>query len=697
MIFIYLEVNLFICYCSHNMENKIDSDNASNNDELFVIEIMKNLSLNCSSSHSECNKIQKIILKNIHDGKYYPAKVLEGYIKFLTKSNYGSYYSYDYYGSKKCIVKSENYIQALSALIAFHCPTSSSINLLIDANMVNIINIIIDNGYELPRSSLDYAISSGKPDIADILSKYDKLEVTAYQLEAASAKNIKKTIMNILTRKISPTSNSIVNAIKHKNIDLVKTMLNLGGFKVDSSLLVAACESKDYEMIKLFLDLKIIPTSICFKKIVSNEDISGYGYRRSRYLGKTNKYNDISKLVDLLINYGYKPTYDDIVVATRNHIKINNIELYDIKLDEKFLEVCAEYNYYPYQLKDINPTTKCLEKACTKSGNLTAIKDLVKNNVKPNTQCLREACKHKNNLQTIKFLIQHGAKPDLECIENISNVLGNRSLLFIINEYKKTGNIKKDNEDKKDDKYIVISDDDLDEPDEGNVNEIKIENDDELEGVVNINDDSDDENKGSSDDGPNEESNSDDDGDDENKGNSDDQVDENKGYSGNEPDQNKKGIKEGKEYIKGSTPIKNKKGKNDKILVKGKKNKDSKKKNEVEEIEDEIEDGAEVGIPENKIEIITVVKLNKEIDIKETFALNDNLSIFLTKKKGSKMTYLEVKQKILEYAKDNNLFDKNNKLLIKINQDINKISGYKINAYMNFIDFDNFIANCISK
>lgn len=598
-------------------------ENIVYDDELFVTEIIHKLgSTNCNySTHNECRKIQATILNKIHNGNIYPAKVLESYIKFLTKS-YGGYY--DYYYTKRCISRPENYIEALGSLISFHCPSTLSIKLLIDTNAVMVINKIIDNGYEIPESLLDYAITADKSDIADVLSKYDKIEVTTRHLELASSRGMLKTVVNILTRKISPTKNVVKNIIGKKNIQLVKTLLNLGGFELDTSLLIAACESKDYEIIKLFLDLKIAPTTECFKKLVSdNTSIYRYRYssRQNKYNGKS--YDHISDIIDLLVSYGYKITYDDVVTATKNHVKINNIEVYDIKLDEKFLEVCAEYNFYPYALKNINPTVKCLEKACAKAGNLTAIKDLVKKNVKPNTECLRQACKHKNNLQTIKFLISNGAKPDFQCVENLSNILGNRSLSYILNEYKKTINTEE-----KEEKKLIKNNENKNDNDKISDNEL--EKLDDVDGLEISNDMKDNKLCDSC-------------SDESSKNNSDD---------------NKINEKE----------IKNKK----KILVKGKKTQ------------------------KDQVEIINITKPNKEIKIKETYVLNDNLSLLLTKKKGAKMTYLEVKQKLLEYIKNNNLFDKNNKLLIKINSEINSISGYKVNAFMSFVDFDNFVANCIT-
>ena len=97
------------------------------------------------------------------------------------------------------------------------------------------------------------------------------------------------------------------------------------------------------------------------------------------------------------------------------------------------------------------------------------------------------------------------------------------------------------------------------------------------------------------------------------------------------------------------------------------------------------------------MEILTINKPTEDIKLRETYELKDKLSLFISKKKGTKMTYLDVKQKLLEYIKTNDLFDGDNKMLIRINTDISNISGYKENTYFNFADFDNFVFNCVNE
>ena len=734
------------------MQDKNQDKNQAHDDDLnnadYVKQVLTCMNATCSSySHENCKKVQNLILQNIQNGRIFPSNVLDSYVRFLVKPT-----TLGYYSRPDCCRHGENYLQALSALIAFNCPLNTSLIAFVDNNMVEMIQSVVNNGYDIPQSLLSHAITSEKETIANILSKYDKLEVTADHLNKASLKHMHDTVLNILTRKISPTKEAIICTIESGNTSLVKTMLNLGTVNLDSSFLMAACQAHSEDLIAMFLDIKILPTKECFNKLINNntKDADIYNYNRRRRIYGRNEQKqekETSALIDLLIKYGYKPDYADVTNATRKKIKINNIEMFDIKFDEKFLEVCAEQNFYPYKLHNINPTAKCLEKACTKSGNLPAIKDLViKQGLKPTSECMRAACKHKSNIQTIKLLVQHGGKPDFKCIENIADTIRNRTLSYVIDEYKKHAKItevnyvEEDDSDKDDsDKDDSVKDDvkdvadknaykdpdkDSDEedpdkdPDEDPDEEETDKNSPKKDAIKRVRKDSDED---SDKDGDKDDDNDSDDEDIEN-------VDDKKNISVNQQLKSiadKKNFEKIKEisdeeieqieqieqinndevkdievYIRG--PKKGMPKPSKKILVKGKGRKTTQPikelKSEEESDNEQNTSSSSIRVPvEDKIDIISIDKPAKVLKLKDIYNLNDNLSLLLTKKKSSKMTFLEVKQKLLHYVKNNNLFDEKNKLLIKITPEVHKISGLKVNTFMNFIEFDNFVSSCILK
>ncbi|AYV81423.1 MAG: SWIB/MDM2 domain protein, partial [Harvfovirus sp.] len=507
----------------------------------------------------------------------------------------------------------------------FNCPNALSMHTLITTNCVEIIESILLNGYDIGKNTFMAAINCQNVTIAELFSKYDKTDINISHLNAAAEKNKPSVVINILQRKIQPTSVTVDHAFTNKNANLVKTLIEMGAVPLNEKLLVKACDAQNYELIKMFLDLKILPTKECFKSLVS-ADFAKYG-RRSYYYRKTakNDMDNTNSLVDLLVSYGFKPDYDDIVIATNNHLKLNNIEMFEIKLDDKFLELCAELNFYPYKLTDVKPNVKCLELACKKAGNLVAIKTLVKSGLKPDLACLQAACQMRSNLATIRFIIDQGVVPDFICIRHCAATLGNKTLSFLLSLYKS------------DEEQEVAVDDESSESieDDTSGSPPALELPEDLPEVVIADEISEEE-----------------------------IPEEVIPEEPEEPEESPKKKTKGKIIVKGKAP-----------------------KNEVVIEEAPL-------LPQT---IVKITKPTKEIKLKELYSLNDKLSLLLTNEEGNKMTFLDAKQKLLEYVNKNDLFDKTDKFLIKIDAEINKISGFEVNKYLNFMDFDNFVANCLLK
>ena len=673
-----------------NVEKPANDDNDKQPEVIepgFVKDLCNKMLGQCCSAHNLCREINRMILDNIHNGLVYPPYIVNSYIRFLSKVS-NAYY-YDYYNTKKCLSKPENYMEALSALISFGCPSRQSIYSLIDFNSADVIKNIKDNGYKIDSSCLTHAIHKNTPVICDILSSYENITVSAKHLELATEKNMEATVMNILTRRVAPTEKTIIFAIKNKNLNLVKTILNLG-VQLDNSLLETACASREYEIIKLFLDLKLLPSTKCFENIIhagrgEHEREEDYYYYSKR---KEKATPALTQLIDLLVAYGYKIQYNDAVLATKYRIKINNLEIMDLKLDSKFLEVCAEHNFF-YDLPNIKTTVKCLEKACLKQGNLSYIKDLTKKiKIKPNSKCLENACRHRSNIQAIKYLIDQGAQPSFKCIEQVALAIGNRTLSLIIHEYKKT--LKNDNDaaDSDADSHVDALDADVLDADA----DIDTDTDAVTDAVTDAFDD--DGMDAVIDDADTVTENVIDNGDD-TVANVVTDADVQDGKIDTIITANNTEIVEIQDEDEGNLEeitVKKGKGKNgpkNKVLVRGKKKKinNNKDKNVTKVPKSETNDKDKV--------MINVPK--SEIDTSASYDLNDILCKLVHGKVGIPTSYLDVKQKILEYIKNNDLFDKGNKLLIKINKELNDVCGYGENAYISFVDFDNFIMQCISK
>ena len=191
---------------------------------------------------------------------------------------------------------------------------------------------------------------------------------------------------NLITKNCT-TETFMETVINNQNI--IKTIKHLE----------LACVSGNIAKIKALLDCKICPNQTCFRSVCVK--------------------SIAPRLVDMLIDYGYKLNYEDLLFSIEKHAYINNIELYDFKFDDKYMETCAKADYFPYNI-GLQKTSVCLEIACLKNKTLSDIKKLVKEGVKPTPKALSNACvNYTKNKKVIEYLLDIGVVPDLECFNNI--------------------------------------------------------------------------------------------------------------------------------------------------------------------------------------------------------------------------------------------------------------------------------------
>jgi chromatin remodeling complex protein RSC6 len=438
------------------------------NDTVIINQILKK----CDQRHTVCKKVNTSILYMFDQNKVLSVRVLDEFIKFITIPKI------TYLQHTKCTVYLPNIQKSLITLFALYQPSISSIHLIIDDDGEDIMKLLLNYDHILDSSLLTFAIINGKHKCANLLSKYNNLEVSVTHLNEAISKNMIEVFNNIINRKIQPLPSSLTLAIHIINFEMVTTILTLGIIPTETNL-EEACLTQNAEMIKYFLDLKLRPTKICFKNIIQGKHCKhkyNYNINYNQRL-MTEKGLILTNIVDILINYGYVPTYEDILYATKEHVKINNIELYDIKFNEKYIDICIEEKFYPYEVAEIKQTITYLEKTCRKSGNLSAIKQAVISGIVPNEQCLLNAATYKSNIHTMKFLVSHGAPVTLNVLEIMCNTIGNKTLLYILDEYKK--NINKANINNEYNKNKEIKVNIADENEHDNENENENENDNE--------------------------------------------------------------------------------------------------------------------------------------------------------------------------------------------------------------------------
>ena len=157
----------------------------------------------------------------------------------------------------------------------------------------------------------------------------------------------------------------------------------------------------------------------------------------------------IADIIDVFIIYGLTVTKELIIKMLNKTCYIENIEKYNIPIDNDILYICSNYSYYPYKF-DCKPPISVLIKECSKGDNLEIIKKLKEYGGVYNTTCLIEACKNPKNGRVIKYLVNEcGVQANNDCITAFQTAYHIDSLDIIIKGYNpKVNEQTKSNENK---------------------------------------------------------------------------------------------------------------------------------------------------------------------------------------------------------------------------------------------------------
>ena len=416
--------------------------------EKFCEDLIKYMNSNiCNDSdHKVCKTASKRITDAIDLGYQLSKQLLEAFVVLITRTESRRYTYYNGHIYGKC-VDENHYVNALNALIIFYCPSVATLDLLIEGGCDKIIETIINVGHEIRSVTLTKAIEVKNAKISDMLSKYTNTTVVNEHLDDAVKNDLENTVANLLARKMQPKSKTLFNAMSNKDINIAHAVISCGVIPTELHL-EEACLRRNMTMVKFLLDLKITPTKKCFANFITtcknDENRSKYRWYRNNNDEEPQMSNgDRVKFIDILISYGYKIDYDDVLEAMKAKIAINNITHYGIVFDGKYMELCTELNYYPYPEidKTLNHSIASLEKACSRSGNLQTIKKIISSGVNPNEQCLINACTIRNNSAVIKFLVSKKAPVTVQCLKTLSISIGNSSMSFLLDSYCETEKI----------------------------------------------------------------------------------------------------------------------------------------------------------------------------------------------------------------------------------------------------------------
>lgn len=224
------------------------------------------------------------------------------------------------------------------------------------------------------------------------------------------------------------------------------------GMELNKICLDNACRYTDIKSIQFILDQGRVPIEKRhFEALVKAKKYSGpraqtYYYYRStvdEFGFETNSSGYTMEKMELLIKYGYKITYDDVLFAIKQKVEIPGVDRFDVKLDQKLLEICWDYDFYPqnYNFNCITPEMIQLQKLC-KSRAKSQINTLIKKqSLVPDRKCMENASNFKSNLPTMRLLVEKGGVVTLKCIKNcVRNLSVNATAEFLVEEFEKVNN-----------------------------------------------------------------------------------------------------------------------------------------------------------------------------------------------------------------------------------------------------------------
>lgn len=202
----------------------------------------------------------------------------------------------------------------------------------------------------------------------------------------------KTLISKIRALNVKYDTNSLIGAIKARNISLVKQIISEGIQITNKCVYALEClrDQREFEeMLQIFLDNKLVLTKELILWILEH-------------------------------TYCYVP----------------NIEKFGVKYDEDIRKACMtsiKWQYYS-ELQDID----MLRYVCQNSSFLlnSNLSKFLKKGIKPDIICLQNACKSKISSYTIKRMIKY-VKPDIQCIRNACSISGNKSVIVLLSKYVK--------------------------------------------------------------------------------------------------------------------------------------------------------------------------------------------------------------------------------------------------------------------
>ncbi len=423
------------------------------------------LKTKCSGRHDQCVSFAEKFLVNMED-----PELTEDFIKkyishiHIESGVYNNCLStYNPKSEKVCRFITEAIIKknVLITPATFGCfysylPDNSLLNILktqikIDPSFVGKL-ILLSNtpsGYGSSQS-FPYVLAnniSSRPNVSKFLmelipisqfnSFIDKIknninnssdQLIAEYIKNNSEQYIKENAYFIKLTQIVPYKNNIIK-------EIYKIVNKIGDAKLTTEIFNKSINNLDKNIILSILesDNSIIPDNKMVDALLNKVHVNNGP--RGAINNKT-----IAEIMDILILYGLKVDRELVIKLLDKCCYINNIEKYDIDINEEMLTICSNHSYYPYKFT-IKPPLKVLISECSKYDNLDTIKRLKELGGEYNSECLKQACTTSKNGRVIKYLINEcGVKATDECVQTFQNTYRIDALDLIIKGYNPKSN-----------------------------------------------------------------------------------------------------------------------------------------------------------------------------------------------------------------------------------------------------------------
>ncbi len=207
-----------------------------------------------------------------------------------------------------------------------------------------------------------------------------------------------------------------------------------GGIVLDSTCLSIVCEFGDSDSIRYFLDVTRMPVSSEHLQQVGLSKV--FATRALNYMGSHSQINTyractepkiISDKIETLIQYGYMPTYEDVVTLTLKKVEIPGLSRFDhIKCDQKLFHICHANQFYPTSYRFTEPLDMTLHMLellimCNNRESFPIVKRHINlHKLIPNQYCLENVALSGlyNAPSILEYFVKKGAKVSYVAITN---------------------------------------------------------------------------------------------------------------------------------------------------------------------------------------------------------------------------------------------------------------------------------------